>query len=570
VTQNASLSAAPERPARLFRTPGSRVTSLPGENRGHATRLRMGLLSLGLLTFLAFDAGSLSASQPYDIGAPIVRDVWVDPVNGRDTNGGTSRSDALATLTEAWNRIPRGTPLTATGYRIQLMAGRYDRSTIPTYLESRYGTARFPIVVQSADGSRSAHLAGDLNVFDTRYLYLIGLDMVPEPAGDVFHCEKCDHVLIRDSNLDGGNRAAYDMCKVNQSQYIFIEGSTLRGATDTAVDFVAVQHGHVIDSKISNAEDWCMYAKGGSAYLRYEGNELFGCGTGGFSAGQGSGFQFMVSPWIHYEAYDIKFVNNVIHDMQGAGFEANGGYDVLFAYNTLYRVGVRSHMMGVTFGNRSCDGNPGDPGRDRCQASLNLGGWGTTIVDDGTNYVRIPSRNVYIYNNVLYNPPGFASPQHLYVAGPYREATQNGSNVPFPATVDVNLEIRGNVIFNGTATQPLGLDADSGCGPSNPTCNEPQILSENTINLFQPQFVSAASADFRVATSDGLATARTFAIPDFSWSDAPPTPAAPPGDPSNAVPSDRGGAPRAPLSTAGAYVAGSAPVPSGKRRAARH
>jgi hypothetical protein len=530
----------------------------------------MGLLSVSLLTFLAFGAVSLTASQPYDIGAPVVRDVWVDPVNGRDANGGASRSDALATLTEAWNRVPQGTPLTATGYRIQLMAGRYDRSTIPNYLESRYGTARFPIIIQSADGSRSAHLASDLNVFDTRYLYLIGLDMVPEPAGDVFHCEQCDHVLIRDSNLDGGNRAAYDMCKVNQSQYIFIEGSTLSGATDTAVDFVAVQHGHVIDSKISNAEDWCMYAKGGSAYLRYEGNELFGCGTGGFSAGQGSGFQFMVSPWIHYEAYDIKFINNVVHDMQGAGFEVNGGYGVLFAYNTLYRVGARSHMVGVTFGNRSCDGNPGDPGRDRCQASLTLGGWGTTIVDDGTNYVRIPSRNVSIYNNVLYNPPGFESPQHFYVAGPYSEATQNGSNAPFPATVDVNLEIRGNVISNGTSTQNLGLGADSGCGPSNPTCNESQILSENTINMFQPQFVNAASGDFRVVASDNLATAPTFAIPDFSWSDAPPTPSAPPGDPSNAVPSDRGGAPRARLSTAGAYAAGSASVPSGRRRAASH
>ena len=27
-----------------------------------------------------------------------------------------------------------------------------------------------------------------------------------------------------------------------------------------------------------------------------------------------SKFEYMTSPWLHYEAYDIKFVNNVIHD----------------------------------------------------------------------------------------------------------------------------------------------------------------------------------------------------------------------------------------------------------------
>ena len=27
----------------------------------------------------------------------------------------------------------------------------------------------------------------------------------------------------------------------------------------------------------------------------------------------------MRSPWLHYEAYDIKFVNNVLHDLPGVG-----------------------------------------------------------------------------------------------------------------------------------------------------------------------------------------------------------------------------------------------------------
>ena len=34
---------------------------------------------------------------------------------------------------------------------------------------------------------------------------------------------------------------AHDMLKVNQSQYVYIEDSTLAGADDNTIDFVAVQ-----------------------------------------------------------------------------------------------------------------------------------------------------------------------------------------------------------------------------------------------------------------------------------------------------------------------------------------
>ncbi|HWS72327.1 MAG TPA: right-handed parallel beta-helix repeat-containing protein [Thermoanaerobaculia bacterium] len=441
-----------------------------------------------------------------------------------------SRSDSLRTLTEAWNRIPRGTELTETGYRIQLLAGEYAEEALPNFLESRYGTPRFPIIIQSADASRSAHLRGDLNVFDTRYLYLLGLDITPQPAGDVFHCERCDHVLIRDSKFDGGARAAHDMTKVNQSQFVFIEDSDLSGADDNSIDFVAVQYGHVVRNRISNAGDWCMYAKGGSAYLTIEENEIFGCGTGGFTAGQGTGLQFMTPPWIHYEAYDIKAMNNVIHDTEGAGLGVNGGYNILFAYNTLYRVGTRSHMLEVVYGARSCDGMPGDEGRERCQQYLDLGGWGTTVVDDGTNYERIPNRNVFVYDNILYNPAGVVSPQLFTVVG---------------AT---NLQIRGNVIFNGSD--------DTGIGD--------EIRAENSVNLFEPQL----GDDLRPVPNSNVLRATTYAIPDFSWSDAPRPPLAPQGALTNRVVTDRDGVVRAAPSTPGAYVGG-ASIPR-RRRGVAH
>jgi hypothetical protein len=181
-------------------------------------------------------------------------------------------------------------------------------------------------------------------------------------------------------------------------------------AWNRAVDFVAVQHGHIVGNRVHNAQDWCMYQKGGSAYFRVEGNEFYDCGTGGFTAGQGTGFQFMTAPWLHYEAYDIKVVNNLIHDTAGAGLGVNGGYNILLAYNTLYRVGVRDHVLEIVHGRRGCDG--GDAAH--CQPLIDAGGWGLT----GDEAQFIPNRNVYVYNNIIYNPAGYQSSQQFDIRGP--------------------------------------------------------------------------------------------------------------------------------------------------------
>lgn len=414
----------------------------------------------------------------YDPGSPVLRDVWVDPVHGSDTNDGASRGSALRTLGEAWQRIPRETTLTE-GVRIQLMAGVHARDTMPHYFESRWGTRNAPIVIQSADGSRTARMEGDFNMYDVRYLYLIGLDIRPRPAGDAVHCEKCDHLLVRDSHLDGGNREAQETFKANQSSHVYIESSEIHGAYDNAVDFVAVQYGHVINNRIYDAEDWCAYTKGGSAYFLIYGNDISRCGTGGFSAGQGTGFQFMVPPWLHYESYDVKVVNNSIHDTEGAGLGVNGGYNILLAHNTLERVGTRSHAVEIVYGARSCDGPADDPSRVRCAQYLAMGGWGNTEIADGTNHTRIPARNVFLYNNLIVNSGSVRASQHVSIAD------------DFP-----NIQIRGNTIVNAADEDPAWL------------------LEHNLVN--------------------GAGHRGTYAIPDFGWEDAPSQPPVPAGTLSNA------------------------------------
>jgi hypothetical protein len=481
----------------------------------------------------------------YNIGDPTLADVWVDPIYGNDGNTGASRGEALRTVNEAWTRIPQGVPLTGTGYRLLLVAGDYPDSDFPTYWESRYGTADYPIILQAADAAGSAHLHGFVNVYDTHYLYLINLTLAT--AGDVLHCEQCNHLLIRGTVMDGGSgHNAHETIKINQSQYVYIEHSDISNAYENAIDMVAVQYGHIIGSRLHDADDWCVYLKGGSAYFLVAGNEIYNCGTGGFTAGQGSGLEYLVSPWLHYEAYDVKFVNNIVHDTQGAGMGVNGGYNILLAYNTLYRVGANSHVIEVVFGSRSCDGDAGT-----CAANLAAGGWGTTAV--GAEGEPIPDRNVFIYNNIVYNPAGYQSQwQHFAIFGP--RTPSSGSNIPSPAYTDTNLQIRGNLIWNGDASMPLGIeDPGEGCQGSNPTCNAAQLLADNTINTVEPQLANPAGGDFHPVEGGNVFGVPTYAIPDYGWGDAPSPPPVPPGDLSNLIPLDRDTMPRGWPGIPGAY-----------------
>ncbi|MCK6578917.1 MAG: right-handed parallel beta-helix repeat-containing protein [Anaerolineae bacterium] len=475
------------------------------------------LVAAALCLLLTFDVQAQQpAYTPYDIGSPTLVDLYVSPT-GDDAAGDGSAAAPFRTLTAAWERIPREQPLEQTGYRIRLMPGTYTAEEAPNYWESRYGTPEHPILIQAMNG-RDTVILPHVNVFDSRYLYFI--DLTFAPGTDAFHCERCDHLLLRGSRFVGADPESYDAqetVKVNQSQHVFIEDSDISGAWNNAVDFVAVQHGHVITSRIHNAGDWCMYAKGGSADLLIAGNTVYDCGTGGVSAGEGTGFQYMVEPWLQYEAYDLRILDNVIHDTAGAGIGVQGGTRILIAGNILYRAGERSHMVEFVFGLRSCDGQPGDEGRERCDAYAAAGGWGDSAIADGDNAIRIPNRSVYFYNNILYNPPGYQSAySHFTIFAPRTGEAQMNAGVPVPTRADEDLRIRGNVIWNGGADMPLGVetspDFPAGCPPDNPACSAAQLRADNAINTVEPRLVDPEGGDYRPAPGWRFTT---YAIPEF-------------------------------------------------------
>lgn len=342
-----------------------------------------------------------------------------------------------------------------------------------------------------------------------------------------------------------------------------MEDSTIGGAWHSAVDYFSVQYGHFLNNRLHTAGQWCMYIKGGTAYLRIEGNEFQHCQLG-FQAGQSSNLAVMGAPWLHYEAYDIKFVNNVLDNIPGVGMSVSGGYNILLAYNTLYRVGTATDpgyaLIQAVQGERGCNATDEIPDPVTVCAGLAAqGAWGPNILTD--NLPSIPNRNVYIYNNLIYNPAPFQTLYaHLNILGPIG-LPAGFQNLPASIATDQNLVIAGNLIWNGPTEHPLGVDDTTGCASSNPTCNPTRLVMSNTINLIEPQLANPAGGDYRPASGSNIFDATTFALPDFGWDTF--APAVPVGTLTNTVNQDRDGNSRPHTSPPGAYAT-SAPVLSHK------
>jgi hypothetical protein len=172
---------------------------------------------------------------------------------------------------------------------------------------------------------------------------------------------------------------------------------------------------------------------------------------------------------------------------------------------------------------------------------LDSGAWGSAyydFIDSGR--APIPNNNIYIYNNIFYNSNDSATLlSHFSIAGQVTKIPFNAT-CPRPSNADDDLVIRGNIIWNGKPDKELGISASSGCGTSNPTCNQSQLERENLINAAEPKFVNADIGNFHPKPGSVVFTvAKIFPVPDFSWAGLPANPKEPTGNISNSVPVDR-------------------------------
>ena len=85
-----------------------------------------------------------------------------------------------------------------------------------------------------------------------------------------------------------------------------------------------------------SSSNWCLYVKGGSAFLLIDSNVVSDCGEAGLRVGQGAGLQYLVPPFLDYEAYSVRVTNNVVTNTWGAALGVAGGFDVVVAHNSVY------------------------------------------------------------------------------------------------------------------------------------------------------------------------------------------------------------------------------------------
>ena len=221
--------------------------------------LLTGLLLLAF--FFSFSSGAVAASR-----------IWVDPIRGSDRGSGSPDSP-LRSLDQAWRRVPTNNARV----EIFLAAGDY-RDLSPNYWENKRGR----IEIQA----NGAAVLPAVNLFRVAGLSFRGVTF----GGDI-HCELCTNFSL--INVRAHLTGAWEVIKINQSRGVTIRNSRFSGAGDNVLDLVAVQRARIFGNSFSDAGDWCGYVKGGSTDVVVRDNIFRDCGTGGFTVGQGTGFQFM-------------------------------------------------------------------------------------------------------------------------------------------------------------------------------------------------------------------------------------------------------------------------------------
>jgi hypothetical protein len=513
---------------------------------------------------------SAHAEDDYAIGDPTTSDIWVDPVHGSDLNSGKTRALAVKTLQVAIANIPT-TPQTLnnTGFNILLVPGVYPVDKVPTEILSIWGTAEFPVILRAADDT-GAVILPSIDLVSCKYFYFIGLHFVHTAGSSGSYgisFRGCDHILLRNCAVLGADSTSSDtvntgivfnVCQnvyVERSEISIVEQLPLISPSGTGIDFYAAQYGHIKNCLLHDCGGNGVLVRGGSAYLTLEENTMRYIGLGGIRLGIRDtlhGLDDMTLPWVHYDSYDIKCVNNLIHHTGDAGFTCGGGYNILFAFNTTYETGRNSSLLVLNLARR---GRAID--RQTAQDYISSGAWGTWYLDRGedSSTAPIPNKNIFIYNNVFANSlDSSTSGPHFSIAGPYTTPSVNAS-CPRPAVSDDNLQIKGNIIWNGSTQKPLGVNGNSGCQSGNAVCNEAKLIEDNTINQTAVAFVDTAAANFRPKLGSIILTSvKTFPIPDFTWTGLPASPVEPAGRVSNAVTIDIDSNHRTSTPIAGAYT----------------
>ena len=210
--------------------------------------MRRALLAVIAASFVLPQAAHADTNQLPGLAPAKARTIVVDAKRGRDGNPGTARRP-LRTVAAAWERIAPSRALKR-AVRIVVRPGRYGAKALPNYWESRLGTREGPD--RHRRRAQGTVTFGSVNLFDLRWVAFDGITFADR--NDLFHCERCQHVLLTRSRLTGSPDLLQENIKINQSQHIGITDSVISGAGDNAIDFVAVQYARITGNVIERRE----------------------------------------------------------------------------------------------------------------------------------------------------------------------------------------------------------------------------------------------------------------------------------------------------------------------------
>jgi len=135
----------------------------------------------------------------------------------------------------------------------------------------------------------------------------------------------------------------------------------------------------------------------------------------------------------------------------------------------------------------------------------------------------IPNKNVFIYNNIFYNPAPYQTMRTQFWVQEAITPPAITRNIPSPSRCDANAVIRGNLIWNGPADHPLGIDNST-------ELDAATLRAENSINTIEPELADPARNNFRPLSGGTVFDSPVYSIPAFTGSDSPYPPTVPSGN----------------------------------------
>jgi hypothetical protein len=225
------------------------------------------------------------------------------------------------------------------------------------------GTSLQPIKIYSCEGPGEAVIDGNnLGVG----IYMDGREYIIIDGMEVRNCAQNiqakgsieleeervgGNLVIRNCHVHHANENG-DCIKISQMDSVYIQNCKLHdpgwrtgnaaGRRQESLDFVAVNHGHVIYCEVYNGETG-LYAKGGSRDIVFYGNYIHDHIGSGLTLGGWTSeayFYYANNDTLddRYEGYRIYAVNNVIENCTGPGLEFIGCTDCVAEHNTLWNV----------------------------------------------------------------------------------------------------------------------------------------------------------------------------------------------------------------------------------------